>query len=51
MTERDRDYFQRRAEEELAAAEVATDENAAMVHRVLAAHYRQFGLDSAEWSL
>jgi hypothetical protein len=34
-------YFKRRAEEERAAAELATNERAAQSHRELAIHYRE----------
>jgi hypothetical protein len=43
MREDDRSYYQRRAEEELAAAQLASDAQAAMIHQALAARYHQLG--------
>jgi hypothetical protein len=51
MREDDRSYYQRRAEEELIAAELAGDAQAAMIHRALAARYYQLGRDAAELPL
>ena len=39
MSENDRDYFRKRAEQELKAVEEAHDQMAANVHKVLAARY------------
>jgi|GraSoiStandDraft_13_1057314.scaffolds.fasta_scaffold651696_2 hypothetical protein len=41
-------YFKRRAEEERAAAELATNERAAQSHRELAMHYRELA-SGVEW--
>ena len=51
MRESDRSYYQRRAEEELLAAERASDPQAAMIHRALAARYHQLGRDDASLPL
>ncbi len=44
-------YYQRRAEEELIAAEQASDAQAEMVHRALAARYHLLGRSSGELPL
>jgi hypothetical protein len=51
MREDDRTYYQRRAEEELRAAELAGDEQAATIHRALAARYHQLGRGASELPL
>jgi hypothetical protein len=43
-----RDYFERRADEERAAAEKAGDERAAQSHRELAKHYHNIARGSEE---
>ena len=40
MSEFDRNYYLRRAEEEFAAAEIAMSETAAISHRILGKRYR-----------
>jgi hypothetical protein len=51
MREDDRSYYQRRAEEELKAAELAADAQSAMIHRALAARYHQLGRSGEELPL
>lgn len=51
MRDEDRTYYQRRAEEEMRAAELARDEQAAMIHRALAARYHQLGRDTGKLPL
>lgn len=49
--ESDLEYYSRRASEEAAAANTATDERAAEVHRVLSEKYRSLAhLDAGEGS-
>jgi hypothetical protein len=51
MRENDLSYYRRRAEEELIAAELASDAQAALIHRALAARYYQLSRSAAELPL
>lgn len=51
MREDDRNYYQRRSEEEQIAVELATDPQSAMVHPALAARYHQLSRGAAELPL
>lgn len=51
MSEDDRNYYQRRAEEESIAVELASSAQAAMIHRALAARYHQLGRNPSDLPL